>query len=77
VHRDLRYFLSVTGPGKGLQCSASCFLLEEDVHALLKVAVHKCNRGGVACCRNRSEVGHMLAELGDEVCRIHWVGSRS
>jgi hypothetical protein len=31
----------------------------------------------VVCCWNRSEEGHVLAKLGDEVGWIHWVGSRS
>jgi hypothetical protein len=57
--------------------SAGYVLPEEDVRALIEVAVHACSQGGMACCRNRSEAGHMLAELGDEVRWIHWVGSRS
>jgi hypothetical protein len=45
--------------------------------ALLKVLVRECSRGGVASCRNWSEASHVLAELGDEKCWIHWVGTRS
>jgi hypothetical protein len=45
--------------------------------ALLEIAMHESRRGGMACCQNRTEVDHMLAELSDEVRRIHWVGSRS
>jgi hypothetical protein len=37
----------------------------------------QCSRGGVPCFRNRSETGHMLAELGDEVSWMYWVGGQS
>jgi hypothetical protein len=47
------------------------------VGALLEVAVNECSREGVAGCRNWSEAGHMLAELGDEKHWIHWVGTQS
>jgi hypothetical protein len=51
----------------GLQSPARCVLTEKDVHTLLEVAVHECRWGGAACCRNWSDAGHVLAELGDEV----------
>jgi hypothetical protein len=44
--------------------------MAEDVRALLEVAVHECNWRGVACCRNWSEAGHVLAQLNDEMRRI-------
>jgi hypothetical protein len=59
--------LSVTGPGRGRQIPACCFLTEEDVRGLLAAAVHECSWGGVVCCWNWFEAGHVLAELGDEV----------
>jgi hypothetical protein len=31
---------------------------------------------GVARCWNRSEAGHMLAQLRDEVCWVHWMLGR-
>jgi hypothetical protein len=43
------------------------------MHALLEVTVHAYSWGDMACCQNWSEVGHVLAELGDVVCWIHWV----
>jgi hypothetical protein len=49
----------------------------EGMGAFLAVAVHECSQGGVACCWNWSEAGHMLAELGDEMSWIHWFGSLS
>jgi hypothetical protein len=61
----------------GLQSSACCIPTEEDVGALLEVAVHECSRGGVTCCWNWSEAGHVVEELGDEMRWVHWVGSRS
>jgi hypothetical protein len=51
--------------------------MEEDVVILLEVVVHECSRGGVACCPNWSEAGHVLAELSDEMRWIHWVGGWS
>jgi hypothetical protein len=45
--------------------------------APLEVAVHERRRGGAACGRNWSDVGHVLAELGDEMRWIHCYGSRS
>jgi hypothetical protein len=42
----------------------------------VRAAVHECSRGGVACCRNWSEAGNVLADLGDEICWILWFGSR-
>jgi hypothetical protein len=63
--------------GGGLQSQTRCVLTEEDVGALLEVAVHECSRGGVACCRNWSVTGHVLAELGDEMHWIHCVDRRS
>jgi hypothetical protein len=56
---------------------ARCVLTEEDVGALLEVAVHECSRGGVTSCRNWSQVGHVLAELSDEKRSVHWDGTRS
>jgi hypothetical protein len=53
-----------------------CVLIEEDVGALLEVAVHECSRGAVASCCNWSEAGHVLVELGDEKRWIHWVCTR-
>jgi hypothetical protein len=80
MHEDLHCFLSpwqdlLGATVGGIQCSARCVLPEENMHALLEVAVHECIWGGMACCRNRFEVGHMLAELSDEVHWIHWVSS--
>jgi hypothetical protein len=51
--------------------------MEEDMYTLLEVAVHECSRGDMACCRDWSEAGHMLAELGDEVRWMYWVGGQS
>jgi hypothetical protein len=68
----------MTGPVRchcmGPQSLACCVLTEEDVLAFLEVTVHKYSQGGVACCWNWSEVGHVLAELGNQVRWIHWVG---
>jgi hypothetical protein len=61
----------------GAAVGVHCVLMEEDVHALLEICVHECSRGGVACCRNWCEAGHVLTELGDEVRWIHWVGCQS
>jgi hypothetical protein len=61
----------------GLQSPARCVLTEEDVGALIEVAVYECSRGDVACCRYWTEAGHVLAELGDEMRWIHWVGRQS
>jgi hypothetical protein len=47
------------------------------VGAPLEIAVHECRRGGVACCRNWSEAGHVLVELGDEMRWIQWFSSQS
>jgi hypothetical protein len=60
-----------------LQSAAHCVLTEEDVGAFLKSTVHECSWGGMASCRNWSEVAHVLAELGDEKRWVHWVGTRS
>jgi hypothetical protein len=60
-----------------LQSSACCVLMVEDVGALPEVAMHECSQGGVACCWNCSEAGHVLEELSDEMRWVHWVGSRS
>jgi hypothetical protein len=46
------------------------------VGAPLEITVHECRRGGVACCRDWSEAGHVLAELGDEMRWIHWFGGQ-
>jgi hypothetical protein len=51
--------------------------MEEDMGALLEVFVHECSQGGVTSCRNWSEVGRVLAELGDEKCWNHCVDARS
>jgi hypothetical protein len=76
AHQELQCFLSpwqdlVGAALGGLQSPARCFLAKEDVYALLEAAVHECSRGGVVCCQNWSEAGHVLAELGDEVRWIH------
>jgi hypothetical protein len=43
---------------------AHFILTEEDMSAFLESAVCECSWGGVAGCRNWSEAGHVLAELG-------------
>ena len=45
--------------------------------ALVEVALYKCRQGGVVCCWDWSEAGHVLEELSDEVHWIHRVGSWS
>jgi hypothetical protein len=52
-------------------------LMQENVDALLEVAVQECSRGGMACCRNWFEAGHLLAELGGEMRWVHWFSIRS
>jgi hypothetical protein len=47
------------------------------VGALLEVLANECSREGMASCRNGSEAGRVLAELGDEKHWIDWVGTRS
>jgi hypothetical protein len=49
----------------------------EDMVAYREVLVYECSRGGMVSCRNWSEPGHVLAELGDEKRWVHWVGTRS
>jgi hypothetical protein len=61
----------------GLQCPVRCILMEEDMRTLVEVLVVECSGEGVACCRNWSEAGHVLAELGNEVRWFHWVGCRT
>jgi hypothetical protein len=39
--------------------------------------LHEYSQGGVAGCWNWSEAGHVLAELGDEIRYIYWIGTRS
>jgi hypothetical protein len=39
------------------------------VCSFLEVVVHECRQGGVACCWNWSEAGHVLAEFCEHVAR--------
>jgi hypothetical protein len=51
--------------------------MEENVRAFLDIIVHECSWGDLACCRNLSEAGYMLAELGDWVRWFHWTGCQT
>jgi hypothetical protein len=47
------------------------------MRTFLMVTVNKCSWGGMACCWKWSEVGHVLAELGDEVVMLVPLGRLS
>jgi hypothetical protein len=51
--------------------------MQENVGVLLKATMQKFRRGGMPCCQNWFEAGHVLAELGDEMHWIHWFSSWS
>jgi hypothetical protein len=62
--------LSMTGPGRGCCRGApkpSALCPEGENMSALEIGVHEFRQGGITCCWNWSEAGHVLAELGDEM----------
>jgi hypothetical protein len=71
AHKELQCFLSSREDLVRLDVRT-----EKYMRAIMEVLVHECGWGGVVRCHNWSEVGHILAQLCDEVHWFLWIRCR-